>query len=246
MPPPAPASPAEQIRAQLDQVAHLRAQTEDEDAAGAEAVRAIKRLQARRFAATYADVSAEPRFAAATRFFLEELYGERDYRERDAQFARIAGAIERLFPAQVAQLAVDLAQLHALTETLDARMAAHWRAGASDQASARYVSAWRATGERAQRERQLAVVLHMGRELRRLTAMKSLRLGLRMMRGPAQAAGLGALQTFLESGFDAFGQMGPQAGRFLDAIAEREAGWIATLFDANDAEPRLAALLAKA
>ena len=233
MPPPAPASPAEQIRAQLDQVAHLRAQTEDEDAAGAEAVRAIKRLQARRF-------------AAATRFFLEELYGERDYRERDAQFARIAGAIERLFPAQVAQLAVDLAQLHALTETLDARMAAHWRAGASDQASACYVSAWRATGERAQRERQLAVVLHMGRELRRLTAMKSLRLGLRMMRGPAQAAGLGALQTFLESGFDAFGQMGPQAGRFLDAIAEREAGWIATLFDANDAEPRLAALLAKA
>ncbi len=246
MQPTQPDSPAERIRAQLEQVARLRAQAEGENAAGAEAVRTVQRLQARRFTATYADMSADPRFAAATRFFLEELYGDRDFRERDAQFARIAGAIERLFPAQVAQLAVDMAQLHALTETLDARLATHWQDAPQAEPAQRYVWAWRQTGERAQRERQLAVVLHMGRELQRLTAMKSLRLGLRMMRGPAQAAGLGALQTFLESGFDAFGQMVPQAGRFVDAIAERGAGWIATLFDANDAEPRLAALLAKA
>jgi hypothetical protein len=226
----APDSPAEQIRAQLDQVARLRAQA---GGAGAPAVAAVKRLQARRFAATYADLAADPRFAAATRFFLDELYGDRDFRERDAQFARIAGAIERLFPAQVAQLAVDMAQLHALTETLDAHLAMHWQVTPPADPAHRYVVAWRLTGERTQRERQLAVVLHMGRELQRLTSMKSLRLGLRMMRGPAQAAGMGALQSFLESGFDAFGQMGPHAGRFLDTIAEREAGWIAELFDAN-------------
>ena len=44
-------------------------------------------------------------YAAAARFFLDELYSDKDYADRDAQFARIAGAIEKLFPAQVARTA---------------------------------------------------------------------------------------------------------------------------------------------
>ena len=44
---------------------------------------------------------------------------------------------------------------------------------------------------------------------------------LRLMRGPARAAGLSSLQHFLESGFDAFKSMGG-AGEFLETIAGRE------------------------
>ena len=83
----------------------------------------VKRVQSRRFAGTYADLLAAGPYSAATRFFLDELYSDKDYAERDAQFARIAGAIESLFPAQIADTAVDLAQLHALTEELDQAMA---------------------------------------------------------------------------------------------------------------------------
>ncbi|WP_342129710.1 FFLEELY motif protein [Hydrogenophaga sp. OTU3427] len=232
------APPAEQIRAHLARVAHLREQARSGDAA--QAVREVKVLQARRFEATYADLMCDPRCGPATRFFLDELYGDHDFRQRDAQFARIAGAIERLFPAPVAELAVDMAELHALTEQLDATLAAHWARMAPRPAAERYVLAWRQTGERALREQQLQVVQHMGRELQALTRKASLRLGLRMMRGAAQAAGLGALQGFLEKGFDAFGQMGRHTEAFLGAIAERESAWIGDLFDAPDATARLA------
>lgn len=232
-------SPADQIRAHLAHVAGLHTRV---DAPGlARAVSEIKALQARRFAASYADFLADRRHAPATRFFLEELYGDHDFRERDAQFGRIAGAIERLFPAQVAQLAVDMAEIHALTETLDHELAGHWLTAQGTPAQ-RYVAAWRATGQRAARERQLAVVQHMGRELQRLTKLKGLRTALRLMRGPARAAGLGALQDFLETGFDAFATMGDASG-FLERIAQRESQGIATLFDAPDAAAQLQPLI---
>ena len=43
------------------------------------AVEAVKRLQARRFRATYADFLSDPKYSRATRFFLEELYGVHDF-----------------------------------------------------------------------------------------------------------------------------------------------------------------------
>ena len=70
----------------------------------------------------------------------------------------------------------------------------------------------------------------MGQELQRLTRMKSLLMALKLMRGPAQAAGLASLQQFLERGFSAFATMG-DARRFLAAIADREGHWIDALFD---------------
>lgn len=229
---PSSTSAADQIRSHLERVTALRQQAR---AAGlAQAVSDVKRLQGQRFRATYTDFLRHPVYAPATHFFLDELYGVHDFAQRDAQFARIAGAIERLFPEAVAQLAVDLAEIHALTEVLDHQMAAHWLA--QDKAlpqALRYTRAWRLTGERAARARQLDVVQNMGLELQRLTRMKPLRLALRMMRNPARAAGLDALQHFLESGFDAFGGMGDARG-FLDTISAREAQWIQTLFDAPE------------
>lgn len=230
---------AAQIRGHLQQVAGLRTQAADTDRLAA--VQAVKRLQAQRFRATYSDLSRSTRTQPALRFFLDELYGEHDFSRRDEQFGRIAGALERLFPAAVGQLAVDLTEMHALTETLDHALASHWQVLPAETRSAeRYILAWRRCGGRRERERQLAVVQHMGAELQRLTRMRSLRLGLRMMRKPAEAAGLEALQHFLESGFDAFAALG-DASSFLRTIAQREAQWIETLFDVPlvDASHRL-------
>lgn len=57
-----------------------------------------------------------------------------------------------------------------------------------------------------------------------------------MMRGPANLAGLGSLQRFLELGFDTFSAMGRQgdgATYFLNTILARESRLIDRLFDAN-------------
>lgn len=223
-------SAADRIRNHLDRVQQLRLQARE--AGLGVAVTEVKQLQAQRFRATYADLIRDPACAPATRFFLDELYGVHDFAQRDAQFGRIAGALERLFPEAVAQLAVDLAETHALTEVLDHELARHWLTLDPGLTRAqRYTQSWRLANDRPARERQLAVVQHMGRELQRLTRMKPLRLALRMMRNPARAAGLDSLQHFLESGFDAFAALG-DARRFLDTISERECRWIDTLFDA--------------
>lgn len=228
------ATPAHTIQDALQRVARLR-QQQAADPALVSAAAKVKRFQARRFQATYADLLHTPRYASAARFFLEELYGDRDYASRDQQFARIASTIVRLFPQAVVVTAAAMAEVHALTETLDDQMARAWRAealAAPRQAGepARYVRCWRQSGDRAARQQQLEVVLHLGHELDCLTRTRGLRTLLRMMRRPADAAGLDSLQQFLETGFDAFARMGG-AEEFLALVRLRESEWTRALFD---------------
>jgi hypothetical protein len=226
---------AQKIRESVAAVSALRQAGEHEPAL-AVAVARLKRVQARRFAGTYADLLGSRDYAAAARFFLDELYSDKDYAERDAQFARIAGAIERFFPADVVATSVALAQLHTLTEDLDQAMARSWLSSEAEQIgeAERYVHAWRSVARRPDRLSQLETVLEIGREMARLTRMPGLRLMLKMMRGPAAAAGLSSLQRFLETGFDTFAAMARRPGgaeRFLETIREREFALIAMLFD---------------
>ena len=223
------------IRESVTRVASLR-DTAARTPGLALAVSEIKRWQARRFSATYVDLLHAAQYQAAARFFLEELYSEKDYATRDAQFARIASALERLFPKQVVQTAMSLAQLHGLTEELDLAMAQHWLTHAGLGDVPRYIAAWRAVGRRAERLAQLGTVLQVGHELDRLTRTPGLRLMLKMMRGPANLAGLGDLQRFLEAGFDTFAAMGRQTGTttyFLNTVATRETHTFELLFDAD-------------
>jgi hypothetical protein len=242
---------ARKIRNAVTAVSLLRRAVEADPSLQA-ALGRVKRVQSRRFAGSYADLLAAGPYAAAARFFLDELYSDKDYAERDAQFARIAGAIERLFPVQVADTAVALADLHALTEELDQALAAAWLELADDglTEAERYARAWRKVGRRADRESQLTVVLVIGRKMARFTSTPGLRMMLKMMRGPAVAAGLGSLQRFLENGFDTFAAMarGNGAEGFLGTIEARESRLIAMLFDADlvACETDLAHLLGQA
>ena len=170
------ATSAQKIQDSLQVVSQLRQQHASQPAlarAGAE----VKRFQARRFQATYADLLHNPRYKTAAAFFLQELYSDRDYASRDQQFARIADTIARLFPQSVVHTAAALAEVHALTETLDDLMARAWQADASallkSSESARYVRCWRQSGDRAARQHQLEVVLQLGQELDRLTRARA-------------------------------------------------------------------------
>ena len=191
-------------------------------------VAALKAYQQKRFARTHASLLAHPRFGRAANFFLNELYGPQDFTQRDAQFSRIVPALVRLFPADTVATVESLAAVHALSERLDTAMAVHLGGAAPSRAS--YVRAWQATGEPAARARQIELVMSVGEALDRHTRSFMLRASLKAMRGPARAAGMGALQTFLESGFDAFGAMG-RAKEFLATIHASETALAARLFD---------------
>jgi len=205
----------------------------------------VKALQAKRFVGTYGDLLRSSEFGPAARFFLDDLYSDKDYSQRDAQFSRIAGALQRLFPQQVITTAVSLAQLHLLTEELDWQMAEQWvlhSATESQDDALKYIACWRSVGRTGDRSRQLEVVLNVGKDLNRLTGTPGLRLMLRMMRSPARAAGLGSLQDFLETGFDTFASMaGSKRGaeEFLNTIRARESLWIEQLSHGNAEQCRV-------
>lgn len=202
----------------------------------ARAVSDIKHLQARRFAGTYDDLLHSAHYRPACLFFLQELYSDKDYARRDAQFARMAGPLDKLFPQSVVQTAIALAQLHRLTEELDFATAQHWLTQPEGPEATRYVRAWRAVDQRVDRRTQLASVMTVGHELARLTRLPGLRLMLKMMRGPARLAGMESLQCFLELGFDIFEAMGRKAkgaAFFLETVRGRESRLIELLFEAD-------------
>lgn len=198
---------------------------------------AVKTFQQARFARTYADLLAHPRYAPAARFFLEELYGPRDYRRRDAQFARVIPALTRLFPDEVVDTVAKLARLHAMSEALDTRMAEQHANSEVDAAS--YLQAWRRCGEPLMRQQQIELTLSIGAALDALTCKPLLRHSLKLMRGPAALAGLAELQTFLECGFDTFKSM-RGATEFLDTVREREEALAEVLFHGDQAANRAA------
>lgn len=224
-----------QIRESISRVVALRQKVVDQPDL-ALALHTVKHVQAQRFAGTYQDLLTSTSYAACANFFLEELYSAKDFAERDAQFARIAGALQRTFPQQVVATAVALAELHKLTEELDLAMALNWQLQPGLPDAQAYVLAWRAVGRREDRLWQLNTVLEIGQELGHLTRKPGLHFMLKMMRKPAELAGLGSLQNFLESGFKHFASLARNKGTvssFLDTVKARESAWIARLFDAD-------------
>ena len=234
------------IQTAVEKVSQLRQLAADTPGL-AQAVSEIKAFQAQRFNGTYFDLLHTPQYQPATQFFLEELYSEKDYSQRDAQFSRIAGTLERMFPRQVVQTAVSLAQLHSLTEDLDLAMAQSWLNSSANTTKTaadidHYIKAWHTVGRRSDRDAQLSGALRVGQELVTLTRTPGLRMALKMMRKPATLAGMAALQRFLESGFDTFAAMTPKKPSkngqpegpafFLETVKKREAALIDQLFDA--------------
>lgn len=200
----------------------------ESDAGFAIKVALVKRYQLARLTATYEDLLQDPRYADACRFFLNDLYGLEDHSLRDAQFARIVPALSRLFPADVVTTVESLARLHAVSERLDSEMARHVMGPVL--APADYARAWKRTGQFELRALQLDLLLAVGSAMQLYTKRPWMRHVLRSMRGPANIAGLAALQNFLERGFEIFSSM-PEADKFLLQIAQRETRYARLLFD---------------
>ena len=186
----------------------------------------LREWQAARLAATYADFAASPRYAAAVSFF-GELYGGDDLTPRDRDLARAAGALERMLPHPALATLEGAIELELTTQDLDARLA-RCLAPAAPVTWARYAEAYRRSATRSEREAQLGSILSLGRSLDALVAKPGLGLLLRLTRAPARAAGLDALQGFLERGHAAF-RVTHGAEEFLATVGARESqllrGW---------------------
>ncbi|MCS7101252.1 MAG: hypothetical protein NZL99_06085 [Burkholderiaceae bacterium] len=217
----------ERLAAALRRVIELRRGLAS-DAALTERWLAVKRYQSERLRRTYADLLAAPRYRAAAEFFLDELYGEKDFEQRDQEALRVAPKMARLLPERAVETMTLAVELDELSEILDARVARAIEALPLDDAG--YERAYRLAGTPSERARQIEMVLRIGRALDRLARMPLLAGMLHVMRGPAEAAGLAHLHHFLVRGFDAFRAM-QGAGEFLALVEQRETALMRRLFE---------------
>jgi len=213
--------PGARLEACAAEVARLRREVAA-DAHTRAAVQAVKQWQAQRLTRTHRCLLEDPRYAAAARFFLDDLYGAKDFSRRDAELARLVPTMVRLLPDAALETIADAIEMDALSERLDLALAREL--SEEDVAridAARYADAYRRAGSRAERERQLALIEAIGHSLDRLVRRPMIGRLLKSMTKPAQLAGLAEMQDFLVRGFEAFRAIGGAFG-FLEAIEARE------------------------
>jgi hypothetical protein len=213
---------ASQLQSHLQRLQRLRGK----DARPPERLLELKAWQAARLARSYADVAAQPRYAAATSFFLDDLYGAKDFSTRDEEMLRILPTMARILPASAVETATLAIELEALSEDLDQRVAAALPAGPITDEG--YARAYRSAATRDERQRQIDLIDAVGRRLDALVAKPLVGTTLKLMRRPARMAGLGDLQDFLERGYGAFSRMGG-ADDFLALLRQREEALMARI-----------------
>jgi hypothetical protein len=185
-------------------------------------LKAVQRWQAARLRESFADFLASPRQRPAAEFFLRDLYGDFDVSSRDRDIERVLPIMRRVLPEALLGAAADAMELAVLSHAFDLRVAAALHGlGGGRLDAARYAEAYRAAGLPRLRRHQVQLIHHLGMTLDRAVSTPAIGTLLRLSRGPARAAGLGALQSFLERGFAAFRALSG-ARAFVEEIARRE------------------------
>jgi len=198
----------------------------------------LRAWQAERLATTYADLLQDPRYCPATQFFLEDLYGPKDYAVRDEGVGKVIANMTRLLPGEALKVLAMALELDVMSERLDLALTRELRSGQRDLQSplrispASYARAYRKCDNRSARMKQIELIVRIGAEVDRLTAKPMIETTLSLMRTPARLMGLAELQCFLERGFKAFKHM-QGADDFLAIIQRRERRIAQQLFAAR-------------
>jgi len=185
--------------------------------------RSLLRLQDwqhQRLDRTYADLRQQDRYRPACEFFLDELYGGRDFCERDRQLARVVPVMRRFLPEHLLVAVGDAMCLQAISLEFDLDLAELLQ-DEPDLSQPIYARAYRQHAAWAQRQQQIDLIGSLGHLLDTTVHRPMVHRLVRMMHGPAVLAGFGALQQFLIRGLDACARM-RGAELFLDTIVRRE------------------------
>jgi hypothetical protein len=187
----------------------------------------LRRWQAARLRLSFAHFLADPSRRPAAEFFLDDVYGDRDFTRRDADIARVMPMMQRLLPEKLLATVADAIELGALTQALDLRMAESLQALAPRRRKldeSLYAEAYRDVGLPRLRAHQIDLIRRVGGGFGRALKLPGVAALLAFSRGPARFAGLSELQGFLERGVAAFEELG-DAEAFVAEIerAERKA-----------------------
>ena len=163
-------------------------------------------------------------------FFVDELYGPKDFSQRDADLVRVIPKLAKVLPDKAMNAMDDALSLNALSFDLDMAMAQYLKAHFPDEPINRdnYALAYRHVGRIDDRTHQIDIISHLGDQLADVIKIRGIGMLISLSRRPAKLAGLLALHEFLERGFDAFKALG-DVQSFIQPVLVREKAIMQTL-----------------
>ena len=167
----------------------------------------------------FTDLHERPGYGDAIDFVMSDLAGV-GISDRDRDLERAAPAITRMLPTKALETLAAAAKLNARVLDVNLGIFRHLQGGSelpreiSDKA---YCIACRAASTLDECVGLVHLATTLGGTLKTLVKVPLLGALLRGMRGPAHAAGFGALQEFLESGYTRFKEI-PDIDLFLREI----------------------------
>ena len=178
--------------------------------------------------------SESRRFHDAAEFFLVDLYGPKDLSRHIEDVRRILPVMTNVLPEYGLTTVAHAMELNILSESLDGAMVEALDADTATITDATYAAAYRKVDRAEDRKRQIDLIALLGEALDKLTHQRFIGAALKMMRKPAELAGLGELQGFLERGYRAFGVMRGGAGEFVSIVVARERAIVKGLLAGDD------------
>lgn len=182
----------------------------------------LQQWQRRRIARSFDDLNQQAGYRPAVEFFLSEIYGGLRFRERDQDMSKVMPAMTRFLPDPALLTMSEAFELQAISLEFDMDMAGFMATEKIDGLDMpRYCEVYRACSDKQGRERQILLIRKLGYDLDKLVRKPLVNYLVRLLRGPAHAAGFGALQEFLESGLNSFRAL-PDPAYFIETIYDRE------------------------
>ena len=192
----------------------------------------LREWQANRLRETYDDLLHSKKYGRASQFFLTDIYGTKDFSQRDADAENAYNSMRKYLPDRLLTTLGKAIELNALTQQLDLQLLDVLvnQLGMRDELTAvSYAEAYRICDNYDARAYQIDLLMELGDGLDKLIRIPMVGMILRAARRPANRAGWGELQDFLERGFAAFKQMG-KAKPFLKIVEERERAILENIF----------------
>jgi hypothetical protein len=197
-------------------------------------IRAVQTWQCQRLILSHQAIYQQEQFQPALDFFIHELYGPKDFSQRDKDIKRLAPKMAMLLPDTALKSLASALHLNALSFELDFAMAKELRDKTINRDN--YREAYQACNNANARQQQIHLIEVMGKDLAEAIKMRGISTLLLLSRQPAKIAGLHVLHQFIDSGYKAFRHIG-NVDDFILPIVHFEQGLKDQMFDLTMPNP---------
>ncbi|NCP63803.1 MAG: hypothetical protein GW763_06410 [Paraglaciecola sp.] len=198
------------------------------------AIREVQAWQCKRLMVSHAKMYEQARFKPAVEFFVNELYGPKDFSQRDQDIAKVVPKMAKLLPDKALHSLANAIHLNALSFECDFDLAKQLDGRSVDRDS--YRRAYVASANQTARAKQITFIRQLGEDLAEVVKMRGISTLLMLSRKPAKLAGVLVLHEFIETGFKAFKQLG-DVDDFVVPIVNYEQQLMLQLFDLSQDNP---------